>query len=183
MKKLLFLPVLCLIMNCSGGNIDKGEQIKKYYQGFQHADFNQIREVISNSLTITEGDYVMNFTPESYYEQFKWDSIFQPDYTIVSLENHNGKFDATVAVESIRFKFLKNNPLTCKHRFHFTSGKISKIENLDCKDAKWEVWQKERDSLVSWVAQNHPELNGFINDLSMKGAQDYLEAIALYQKR
>tara|TARA_R110002012_G_scaffold159274_2_gene320923 strand:+ start:1468 stop:2019 length:552 start_codon:yes stop_codon:yes gene_type:complete len=183
MKKLLFLPTLYLIVNCSGKNIDKTEQIKKYYEGFQNSDYDQIMGVVSDSLTITEGDYVMNFDRESYYEQFKWDSVFQPDYKLISVENLNGEFTAKVAVESLRYKFLKNNPLTCEHRFQFDAGKIKKIENLDCKDANWQIWAQERDSLVNWIKNNHPELDGFINDLSMKGAQNYLSAIALYQKR
>lgn len=170
-------------MSCSGENIDKAEQIKKYYKGFQNGDFNQIREVLSDSLTFTEGDYVMNFTPESYHEQFQWDSVFQPNYKLVSIENSNGQFEAKVAVESLRFEFLKNNPLTCEHRFHFDAGKIKKIENLDCEDANWQIWVQERDSLVNWIKNNHPELDGFINDLSMSGAQNYLSAIALYEKR
>jgi len=56
MKKLLFLPTLYLIVNCSGKNIDKAEQIKKYYEGFQNSDYDQIMGVVSDSLTITEGD-------------------------------------------------------------------------------------------------------------------------------
>ncbi len=77
---------------------------------------------------------------------------------------------------------MKNNPLTCRYKFHFDSGKIAKIENLDGTDANWEIWQKEVDSLVSWVKFNHPEIDGFIHDLSMKGAIDYLNAIELYKK-
>nr|WP_297787950.1 hypothetical protein [uncultured Allomuricauda sp.] len=183
MKKLFFLSILYVIASCSGENLDKAEQIKKYYEGFKNSDFNKIKEVIADSLTITEGDYVMNFDRESYYEQFKWDSVFRPNYKIVTIKNHKGDFTAMVAVESIRFKFLKNNPLTCEHRFYFSSGKIAKIENLNCKDANWGVWQQERDSLVNWVKQHHPELDGFVNDLSMKGAQNYVRAIDFYKKR
>jgi len=161
--------------------MDKSEQIKKYYEGFKSSDFNQIKGVIADSLTITEGDYVMEFDQQSYYGQFKWDSIFQPKYNVISIENHNDQFIATVSVESLRFKFLQNNPLTCEHRFQFASGKIIQIENLECKDANWEVWQQERDSLVNWVKDNHPELDGFVHDLSMKGAKKYLKAIELYQ--
>ncbi|MBO0330036.1 hypothetical protein [[Muricauda] lutisoli] len=183
MKRLLFLSLLYLISSCSGENLEKAEQIKIYYGGFKNSDYNQIMRVISDSLTLTEGDYLMNFDRESYYEQFKWDSVFQPKYELILVENHNGQFTATVAVESLRYKFLKNNPLTCELRFSFKSGKITKIENLDCKDANWAMWQKERDSLVNWIKGNHPELDGFVHDLSMVGAQNYLKAISLYKKR
>ncbi|WP_421824995.1 hypothetical protein [Flagellimonas oceanensis] len=181
MKKLLFLSILCLIASCSEDNIDKAAQINRYYEGFNNSDFNQIKGTIADSLIITEGDYVMEFDQQSYYRQFKWDSVFQPTYKVISIEHQNNQFIATVAVESLRFEFLQNNPLTCEHRFSFTADKISKIDNLDCKDANWQVWQQERDSLVNWVKENHSELNGFVHDLSMKGAQNYLQAIELYK--
>jgi len=183
MKKLFFFGFLSLMASCIGENVDKAELIKKYYEGFQNSDYDQIMAVVSDSLTIIEGDYVMNFDSESYYEQFRWDSVFRPNYKLISVENLNGEFTAKVAVESLRFEFLKNNPLTCEHRFHFDAGKINKIENLDCADANWQIWAQQRDSLVNWIKKNHPELDGFVHDLSMRGAQNYLKAIEMYQKR
>ncbi|WP_149277553.1 hypothetical protein [Pareuzebyella sediminis] len=159
------------------------EQVMAYYNGFKNSDYRQIRKQVSDSLTITEGDYTMTFNPELFQEHFKWDSIFQPVYEVVELENKDEQVVATVAVKSLRFEFLKNNPLTCRHQFHFKAGKIAKIENLECPDANWELWQIERDALVNWVKINHPELDGFINDLSRQGALDYVKAIDLYQKR
>ncbi len=182
MKKTLFILALILVVSCTQRNSTPSEAIREYYAGFENGDYNRVKRTIADSLAITEGDYVMSFTPESFYEQFKWDSVFKPNYNLVELEDHDGRMVATVAVKSLRFEFLKNNPLTCKHRFHFQSGKIAKIESLDCIDANWEIWQKERDSLVEWTKINHPELDGFINDLSMKGAINYLKAIALYKK-
>lgn len=101
---------------------------------------------------------------------------------MVSLEKENDQFVATVSVNSLRFEFLKNNPLTFRHKFDFKSGKISKIETVEFIDTNWETWQKERDSLVKWVKSNHPKLDGFIHDLSMQGAINYLKAIELYKK-
>lgn len=181
MKKLFLVSILCVLVGCSGEHIDKAEQIRNYYNGLNNSDFSQIKGAIADSLIITEGDYVMKFDQQDYYEQFKWDSVFQPNYKLVSIENRNGQYIATAAVESLRFEFLQNNPLTCEHRFSFTGDKISKVENLDCKDANWQVWQRERDSLVNWIKENHSELDGFVNDLSMKGAQNYLKAIELYK--
>lgn len=42
---------------------------------------------------------------------------------------------------------------------------------------------QERDSLVAWTARNHPELDNFINDLSMKGALKYKKTMELYVGR
>lgn len=182
MKKKLYLLVLLVIASCRERKNTASEQITEYYKGFNNSDYNQVKKTISDSLVITEGDYVMAFTPESYYKQFQWDSVFKPVYKLVKLNNHGEQINATVSVKSLRYEFLKNNPLTCEHRFHFKSGKITKIENLDCETANWEIWEKERDSLVRWIKSNHPQLDGFINDLSMKGAIDYLNAIKLYKK-
>ncbi|MCH4824646.1 TRAPPC13 family protein [Gramella lutea] len=155
----------------------------KYYQGFKKSDYNTIKNVIADSLIITEGNYKMKFSSESYYKHFKWDSVFKPVYKIVDLKEQGNHVGATVSVRSSRFKFLENNPLTCKRKFYFKRGKISKIENLDCLDANWENWQKQRDSLVQWIEINKPELHGFIHDLSEQGAIDYLNAIQSYKKR
>ena len=182
MRKILFIFILISIASCKERISTESEHITAYYNGFKNSDYSQIKKTLSDSLTIIEGDYIMGFTRESFYKQFKWDSVFKPVYKLVSLENENEQFVATVSVNSLRFEFLKNNPLTCKHKFHFKSGKISKIETLDCMDANWETWQKERDSLVKWTKFNHPELDGFIHDLSMQGAIDYLKAIELYKK-
>ncbi|WPP49957.1 hypothetical protein [Catalinimonas niigatensis] len=58
-----------------------------------------------------------------------------------------------------------------------------KLESLECLNADWNIWQTERDSLVNWTRNNHPKLDGFIHDLTMDGAINYLKAIELYEKR
>ncbi len=88
---------------------------------------------------------------------------------------------ATVASKSLRYAFLKNNPLTCRFTITFNSGKISRIESGECAGADWNIWEKERDSLVDWIKTNHPKLDGFINEMTMDGAIRYLQAIELYE--
>ncbi len=78
MKKIVFLSIVCLILSCAEKKSGKAEQITEYYQGFEHSDYKQIKGTLADSLTITEGDYTMAFTPESYYDNFKWDSVSSP---------------------------------------------------------------------------------------------------------
>ncbi len=182
MKKLLFIVTLLIIVSCAERKNNTEEQVITYYNGFNNADYNQIKEVISDSLIITEGDHKMPFTSKSFYKQFKWDSVFKPTYKIIELKNQGEHSIATVAMTSVKFEFLKNNPFTCNYAFYFKSGKIRRIETLDCIDVNWEVWEKEKGTLVNWIKLHHPELDGFINDLSMKGAIDYIKAIELYKK-
>lgn len=184
MKNSIIILIFCnFLLGCNQQELTPKDTITAYFKAFSKADYSQIKTLVSDSLTITEGDYVTPFNQASYYEHFKWDSIFKPTYEILELKEENNKVLATVASYSVRYKFLKNNPLTCKRSISFKSGKISKIEILDCIDVDWTVWQKERDSLVNWVASNHPELDGFINDLTMQGAQNYLKSITLYKEK
>ncbi len=183
MKRLLFqVPIILLLtFGCNSKRTDPAENVTKYYKAFNNSDYDQVKALITDSITIISGDYIMPYSAESYYEHFKWDSVFQPTYKLLELEELGDQLIATVEVNSLRFEFLKNNPLTCKHKISFKSGKLAKFESLDCIGADWELWQKEIDSLVSWVNIHHPELNGFIHDLTMKGAVNYLKAIELYE--
>lgn len=184
MKNLFFqVPIILLFtFSCTSQRTDPAECVKEYYEAFNNSDYNRVKAVIADSITIIEGDYIMPYSIESYHEHFKWDSVFQPSYKLLELEELGDQFIATVEVNSLRFEFLKNNPLTCKHKISFKAGKLAKFEALDCIDADWELWQKERDSLVNWINIHHPELDGFINDLTMNGAIKFLKAIELYKK-
>lgn len=183
MRVFLSIFLLILMFGCSEKKISTSELVKNYYSGFKNSNYEQVRKTLSDSLAIYAGDYVMKYTPESFYEHFKWDSVFQPKYELIKLENPEEEVVATVAIKSLKLEFLKNNPMNCSSKFYFKSGKIYKIEELDCSDVDWQVWQRERDSLVSWIRRNHPKLDGFVNDLSMKGAQNYIKAIEVYKVR
>ncbi|MEL6560673.1 MAG: hypothetical protein AAFQ94_20945 [Bacteroidota bacterium] len=175
--------LLILIIGCADKRSTPRELVTEYYDAFNSSDFNRINNVTADSITIIDGDCVTLYTRESFYEQFKWDSTFRTTYQIVAMEEEGDQIIATVASGSKRYKFLKNDPLTCKFRISFNATEITKLESLGCPGADWKVWETERDSLVNWTKRNNPELDGFIHDLSMKGAINYLKAIELYENR
>lgn len=179
--KLITLLIFLLFIGCDQINISNQEVAKKYFEARNSVAFNDIKKLIHESLIIIEGDYIMHYSKESFYEVFKWDSIFQTTYNIVELKERNDQLVASIALSSIRNKFLKNDLMTCKFKLSFNSGKISKIESLDCSGSDWGKWENQRDSLVSWINANHPQLNGFIHDMTMNGAKNYLKAIELYE--
>lgn len=183
MKKIIFLFLLIVNIGCTEKESTSKEQIIAYYEGFKNSDYSQVKKTLSDSLVIVAGDFTMPFSRESYYQQFKWDSVFKPFYKLIKIENENEQAVATITLSSAKHKFLSNSQMTCSYKFHFKAGKISKIEELGCPNAKWELWGKGVKTLTNWVKLNHPELDGFINDLSMKGAQDYMKAIELYEQR
>ena len=177
---ILFI-IVTFLAGCRSEELSRAEIVTNYYDAFNASDFAQLVPSITDSITIVEGDYVMPFSRDSFHEHFKWDSVFQTTYKIIDLEGQGNQVIATVASSSKRYKFLKNNPLTCRFMISFDSNKITKLEALGCPDADWSVWQRKRDSLVNWISVNHPELDGFIHDLTMSGAVDYMKAINLYE--
>lgn len=180
MKYILLTLITTITLNC---NVNKVKQVKTYYKGFKTNDYNLVENVISDSLTITGGDYIMPYTATSYQEHFKWYVAFLPKFKSLKIETQGNHVLAKTSVESLKFKFLKHQPFNCGFKFYFTSNnKISKIETLDCSNADWDVWEKQVDTLVKWIKTNHPELDGFIHDLTKKGAQNYIKAIELYEK-
>lgn len=181
MKKiilLLFFIPLCI--QCNQNRLSQKQVVEIYFNARNAKDFNQIENVINDSITIVEGDYVIRYSKESFYEIFRWDSIFQTSYKIVDLDIMSNQIVASIRMNSIRHDFLQNSQMNCAFQISFIADKISKIEILDCKNVDWNIWQKCVNTLVKWTAKNHPELDGFIHDMTMEGAKKYMKAIKLY---
>ncbi|WP_242203598.1 hypothetical protein [Aestuariivivens insulae] len=180
---LILLAIVFLLISCNHKKLSHLETVIKYYQAHDNSDFRIVKELICDSISMGEGDYSTLYSQNSFYELFKWDSIFQPTYKLINVEEANSGIIAIVSSGSLRYEFLKNNPLTCKYKFYFESDKISNIEVLECPNSDWVVWQRERDSLVNWTSIHHSELDGFIHNLTEEGALNYLKAIELYRNR
>ncbi len=178
---LFFIILTCLFIRCSEPQLTPEEIVSNYYRARDAADYKVLKTVVYDSITIIAGDFVMPYDPTGFYEEFKWDSVFKPSYTVVESRELNNQVFAAVRINSIRNEFLKNTNMTCNYKISFTAGKISRIEELDCRDVDWKIWAKERDSLVEWIRNTHPELIGFVNDMTMNGAQNYIKAIELYK--
>ncbi|MUU78182.1 hypothetical protein [Winogradskyella endarachnes] len=180
-KRVSTIILLILLVSCTKKQPLKTELITAYFNGFKTSNYPIVKQVISDSFTTKYGDYITNYTPKSFYNFFKWDSVFKPNYKLVAIENENQQFIATVSKSCSKFQFLKNNPMICSYRFQFQNGKISGVEEVNCSNVDWGIWSTEVETLVAWIKLNHPELDGFVHDLSVNGAQNYLKAIELYK--
>ena len=178
---LLVLVFLSISSGCNNNRLSNKELVETYYSARNKKIFSKIKHLVNDSITIISGDYVMPYNKQSFYEVFKWDSIFKTSYKMVDLIEENNQIIASVKLNSIRNEFLKNSFITCDYRIFFTSNKISQIEEIKCKNANWKAWQQQRDSLVNWTKKHHPKLDGFIHDMTMNGAINYVKAIQLYQ--
>lgn len=175
--------LLLVISACSSKEASRVATVKNYYSGFNNGDYKLIETQLSDSLTITEGDYTMNFTPETFETHFKWDSVFVPQVKIINIEQQENDLLVTISVSSKRFEFLRNNPLVTKHLVHFTNGKIRRIDNVDFINTDWKLWTEQKEGLTQWIVNNHKELDGFMIDQTLQGGLNYLKAIDLYTKR
>lgn len=177
---ILILFLLCFLTGCNKHKLSHKETVSSYYNAFDSGNYDEIKAIINDSVTQISGDFVTPYNHESFYQFFKWDSIFRSSYKIIVLEEKNRDILVTVAQDNIRNEFLKNNPLVYKVKVSFISEKISKLEELESINVNWAVWNQEKDSLVNWIKKNHPDLDGFVNDMTMKGSKNYLKAIELY---
>lgn len=182
-KTILILFLIGVLNSCDNQKISHKEAVTTYYKAFDSGEFNNIKEVIHDSITLISGDFVMPFDKNSFYEFYTWDSIFKPSYEVIELVEENDDVIATISQKNTRNAFLKNNPLKLNVKISFLSGKITKVEELDYIDVDWDTWAQRRDSLVSWIKTNHSNLDGFVNDLTMQGAINYERAIELYDNR
>ncbi|MFC4221428.1 hypothetical protein [Flagellimonas marina] len=178
--KLFILFLLLVSIGCNNDKMTHRDIVTQYYNALNSGNHNEIQASINDIVTFISGDYVTSYNRDEFYEFFKWDSVFKPSYRILELEVKNNEVIASVAQENARNEYLRNNPLVYKVKVYFESGKISKVEDLDYMDVNWETWSHKRDTLVSWIRNNHPNLDGFVNDITMEGAIDYLKAIELF---
>ncbi|WP_396632447.1 hypothetical protein [Maribacter sp. R86514] len=179
----LILFVTGLLFGCGNKKLSRKETVTIYYKAFDSGDFEKLKTVIHDSITLISGDFVMPFDKDSFNEFYKWDSIFKPSYEILELVEDNDHLIATISQKNIRNTFLKNNPLKFNVKVSFTAGKITKLEELDYIGVNWKNWNQQKDSLVNYIKTNHPDLDGFVNNMTMTGAMNYLKAIELYEGR
>jgi len=178
-----FYLLILLLLGCAKDRPSKLHITTEYYKAMDSRNFEAVKPLLYDTITTVTGEFVTNYTHNTYYELFKWDSVFNTTYEIVEMAEEQDEIIVTVASSSLRYEFLKNNPLTSIYKISFKADQISAIEVMDYIGADWNVWEVERDSLVSWTKSNHPELDGFIYDLSIQGAINYLRAMELYENR
>ncbi len=68
-----------------------------------------------------------------------------------------------------------------KARFDLVNNHIIKIDNFELIYFDTLKWNSRRDTLVEWFKIHCPDLDGFIYDQTLNGAQNYLKAIDLFK--
>lgn len=170
------------ILSCSTFEKHPGklQVARKYYHALDQSNYLQIKDLISDSITTKEVNYERILTRSQFHEFMKWDSIFEPTYKVLKLDQVDGLITATVSKLDKRILFLHKAPIITQEVLRFTEGRIASVEITDYISFDDKIFAEKRDSLLTWVDEHHPELNGFIQDQTEFGAKNYLKAIELY---
>lgn len=158
------------------------EITQDYYQALDNSDTSQMAGLLSDSLLTreTEYDYEQTFSKSEYLEWMRWDSVFNPTYEVLSMASEDSLVRATVAKLDSRIEFLHITPIETEQVFRFDRGKITSIETTQYLRFNDTLFVQTRDSMVAWIKQHHPELDGYIFDQTLQGAQNYVKALKLY---
>ena len=187
MNKIIVLSLLLTIgfISCKNSEkeIDKLEIAKQYYKVLDNSDDSGIAILLTDSILTKESDYEQIFSMAEYIEWLKWDSVFDPTYETLQIEQENGIVKAKISKIDKRIFFLHEEPIVTNQIIRFDNDKIISVETTDYVNFNDTTFLKNRSELLSWIDENHPELEGFIHDQTKKGGLKYLKAIELFEKQ
>lgn len=186
--KSIFLLIMCMCFSCANNAVTKEKLsnkqiIENYYDARNNKDISKINALISDSLLWIDLNYTIARNKTEFYENFKWDSVFQSQHKIIDFDSiSENVVEISFTKICKRIKFLHDSATVSRQTISIVDNKIAKINTTEYLVFDFEKWQSRRDSLNNWVKENHPELNGFVNDITNAGAQNYMKAIELYEQ-
>jgi hypothetical protein len=186
MKKVVTL-IFCLVVavSCIQHNkeVDKVKIAEDYISALDNSDYNKVADMFLDSIRFNEMEYIRTFTRESYRDLIQWDSVFQPTYKILEMKEVGEELHLKVSKTCDRIMFLQGEPFISREVIKFKEGAIYSVDVVEYVDFNDSLWSANRENLVLWIDEHHPELNGFIYDQTKKGAVNYLKAMDLYRNR
>ena len=181
------IAITCLIQfSCksSSDNLTPEQISISYINALNESNFEQIESCISDSLLTMESGYVLTQSSEDYYIHFQWDSVFSPEYDIINSRNiSDSSIELILSKTCKRIKYLHDTATVYKTRIDFANNLMIKIDNFELVYFDTLKWSSRRDTLVAWIKIHYPDLDGFIYDQTLIGAQNYLKAIELYNDK
>lgn len=181
----LFLIVGFISCKTSEKKVDKLEIAKNYYNYLDNSDGFGMVTLLGDSIAIKErqDNYEENFSQKDYIEWLEWDSVFEPTYKILEIEQENEIVKAKISKIDKRIFFLHEEPIVWDEIIQFDDNKIKSVERI-----KYEVFNvtkfiENREGLVNWINENNPELNGFLHGQTKPDGMKYLKAMELYKNK
>ncbi len=178
---LLTLGLCFALISCTNHTQMQKQTITKFFQGINDSNFDEVSRYVADSVVTSEMQTILTKTKQELHQQFQWDSVFSPNYQILEIKKHDDEWICKVKKSCKRIQFLQDTSITCKMTIQMDESKIVKLSTTDYLTMDMAKWQSRRDTLVAWIAKKHPELSGFVYDLTPQGAQNYLSAIDFYK--
>ena len=185
-KKIAVIAVCAVItMSCNQKHkeMDTVKIAENYVSALNTSDYKELVELFLDSIRFNEMDHVRAFSKEGYRSLFQWDSVFRPKYKILDINKSGDSLELKVSKACDRILFLQEEPFVSREIMKIKNGKIYSIDIVEYVDFKDSLWADRRENLVSWIAEHHPELDGFIYDQTKEGAVKFQKAIAFYRTR
>ena len=183
---LLFLVLsMVLVMSACSRSIDdkRNEALVKKYIGSLNTDAEAaVLACVSDSIRLVDLSYTVVDNKDELITFFKWDSVFQPTYKILSIKSSFSSTYIHLSKDDDRIGFLQDSALISLVKFDFEDHKISYVDIYEYQNCDFDLWEKRLYALQQWVAIHHPVLKGFATDLTLVGAQKYRQAIQLYEQ-
>ena len=187
-KIIVFLFFLAFgLISCKNSEktIDKIEIAEKFFEALNKSNSSEIKDLLNDSLitTIPKYEYEVRYSKNDYVQNWlKWDSVFKPNYKVLEMNLESGIIKAKVSKVDNRILFFMQKPFLTNEVLKFENDKIIAIET-EYLNFDNETWGKNRSELLSWISENHPELNGFIDDQTESGGKKFLKALELYKNK
>ncbi len=181
-KYIFSFTISIILLSCTQNRAPKSREaiVKQYIDDLNRSDFSEISTLIHDSIVMTEGEFVVCKGKLEFNTFFKWDSVFSPVYEIESISKSEQNIETIISKECDRIRFLHDSATVYRSMFEFQGDMIVKISNVEDIVFDLQKWVSRRDTLVNWIDLNYPDLSGFIFDQTLQGANNYLEAIDLY---
>ncbi|WFO17135.1 hypothetical protein M601_005205 [Cellulophaga baltica 4] len=188
MNKIIVLLVLIIgFISCkkSEKEITRIEIAKQYFEALDKSNSAKMKILLADSLitSIPKYEYEVRYSKNDYVGKWlKWDSVFEPTYKVLEINLENGIVKAKVLKDDKRILFFMQKPFLTNEILKFENNKIITVETeyLNFDEA---TWGKNRSRLLGWISENHPELNGFIDDQTEDGGKKFLKALELYKNK
>ena len=175
--------LLCLIILTSCGRVNYEKQATDFYQAMNASSLSQLELLYSDSVRIGNDGEFITYSFEEYQHWLSWDSTFHPTYKVLEIEMREDFAEVTISKECNRILYLNGEPTVYKEKLTFKNKRIQSVESTELILFNTEKWVSRRDTLVDWIAENEPKLDGFIFDQTKQGAINYLKAIELYEAK
>jgi hypothetical protein len=186
---LLFLTIGIVSCNTSEKGkikeVSKLEIAKQYYKALTNFNNTGMGNLLGDSIFIREkaDNYEERFSYKGYTEWLEWDSVFDPTYKILEIEQQGETVKAKISKIDRRISFLHEEPMVWYEIIRFDTNRIVRVERVEYEVFDVQKFITNRDGLVNWINENHSELSGFLYPQTRSGGMKYLKAMELYENK